>query len=165
MNATPFTLSPDLEFSYSQFFVYDASVQMPACEWTKEHSDQGFARREGTVAFGTRLEYGKAEVRVYVCSYQPRDDHERVIAVPFVVVSGQVIVDGPEEMESGRDRNVALPPGSYRLVVAQRVVGDEEEVIDLFFEPLAKPLERSEIIKADDGLDPPDPLIETAETA
>lgn len=73
MKTLPTILTPDLNFSYSQFFVYDASVQMPACEWTKEHSDQGFARRDGTVAFGTLLEYGKARVEVVVRAYQPRD--------------------------------------------------------------------------------------------
>jgi len=165
MKTLPITLTPDLYFSYSQFFVYDASVQMPACEWTKEHSDQGFARRDGTVAFGTLLEYGTAKVEVAVRAYQPRDDYERVIAVPFAVVSGKVIVDGPEETETGRERNFTLPPGDYRFVAAQRVTGDEEEAIDLFFESLAKPLERSAVLIADDALNPPIPLLETAGVA
>jgi len=42
------------------------------------------------------------------------------------------------------------------------MTGDEEEVIDLFFELLAKPLEQSSILLADEALNPPSPLIETA---
>jgi hypothetical protein len=165
MKTLPLTLSPDLYFSYSQFFVYDASVQMPACEWTKAHSDQGFARRNATVAFGTLLEYGTAKVDVAIRPYQPREDYERVIAVPFTVVSGKVIVDGPEESETGRERNFTLPSGNYRLVAVQRVTGDENEAIDLFFEPLGEALERSAVLVADDGLNPPTPLLETAAVA
>jgi hypothetical protein len=165
MKTPPIALNPDLYFSYSQFFVYDASIQMPACEWTKAHSDQGFARREGTVAFGTLLEYGTAEVRVRICPYQPREEYERVIAVPFAVVSGKVIVDGPEETETGRDRSFMLAAGEYRLVAAQRVTGDENETIDLFLELLAKPLEQSTVLIADDALNPPMPLLETAGVA
>lgn len=165
MKSIEFRLNPDLYFSYSQFFVYDGSVQMPACDWTKAHSDQGFARREGTVAFGTLLEFGRARVVVAVTPYQPRDEYERVIAVPFDSVSGKVIVDGPEETETGRERNFALQPGNYRLVVAQRVTGDDEEAIDLFFEPLTNPLERSAVLVADDALNPPTTLLETAGVA
>jgi hypothetical protein len=157
-----FPLKPDLRFSYSQFFVYDESIQMPACEWTEAHSDQGFARREGTVAFGTLLEFGRAKVVVALHLFQPREDYERVIAVPFAGNSGKVIVDGPEETETGRQRNFTLPPGNYRLVAAQRVTGDDEESIDLFFELLARPLEQSSVLVADEALHPRTPLIETA---
>jgi hypothetical protein len=114
------------------------------------------------VAFGTLLEYGKARVEVVVRTYQPRDIYERVIAVPFAVVSGKIIVDGPEETETGRERNFTLPPGNYRLVAAQRVTGDEAEAIDLFFESVSAPLA---ILVADSALNPPTPLLETAQVA
>ena len=52
----------DLQFSYSQFFVYDAGLKNPACEWTEAHSRQGFARRDGVTAVGTILEFGQAKV-------------------------------------------------------------------------------------------------------
>src|SRR5213596_1432845 len=116
MKKPQIALKPDLYFSYSQFFVYDESIQMPACDWTKAHSDQGFARREATVAFGTLLEFGRAKVVVVIGPYQPCEEFERVIAVPFAVVSEKVIVDGPEETETGRQRNLTLPAGNYRLV-------------------------------------------------
>ena len=72
-------------------------------------------------------------------------------------------MDGPDELHPGR--SFALPPGDYRLVAAQYVVSDDEEEIDIFFEPLAQPLEKSVILVADDVLQPQVPLLETAEVA
>lgn len=165
MTKSSIFIRPDLYFSYSQFFVYDGSIHMPACDWTKAHSDQGFARREGTVAFGTLLEFGTAKIIVTTNPYQPSDEYERVIAVPFTVISGKVIVDGPDEAETGGERNFEILPGNYRLTVAQRVIGDEKECIDIFFEALANPIERSAVLVVDKALNPQIPLIETAEIA
>lgn len=140
--------------------VYDQNVRLPGCDWTERHTAQGFARRESTVNFNTPLEFGYADVAVSQSAYEPREEYKRVIAVPFCVTSGTVIVEGPEETKP--ERNFALRVGNYRLVAAQRVIGDEEEAIDLFFEPLAKPLERSAILVADEALNPLTTLIETA---
>jgi hypothetical protein len=153
-------LLPRLYFSYSQFMVYDATVRLPGCAWTDGHSAQGFARRESVVNFGTLLEFGSARTTASVADYRRRDSDERVIAVPFLVVSGRVCVDGPEEIDIGRC--VDLPPGDYRLVAAQRVVNDEEQEIDLFFEARATPLDCSAILVADAELQPPSPLLEVA---
>jgi competence protein J (ComJ) len=158
-----FVLTPKLCFSCGQFFVYDKSVGMPACDWTDTHSDQGFARRKGTAAFGTLLEFGEADVTVHREPYQQQEGYERVIAVPLLVSSGTVNVDGPEENEYDVERGFDLPPGNYRLVAAQRVTGDDEETIDLFFELLPRALERSSILVADEDLNPPKILIETAD--
>jgi hypothetical protein len=160
---TKVRLSPRLYFSYSQFMVYDQRVQLPGCAWTDEHSAQGFARRDSVVNFGTPLEFGYADVFVSRNAYQPREEYKRIIAVPFLVTSGKIIVEGPEEKKP--DRNVALPPGNYRLVAAQQVTADDGEVIDLFFELLTKPLERSSILLADDALNPGASLLETAGVA
>lgn len=162
MNTTT-VLSPRLYFSYSQFMVYDRSVELPGCKWTGKHTRQGFARRESTVCFNTPLECGHANVSVSRSAYQPRPEYSRVIAVPFLVRSGRVVVDGPEETDV--ERTVALPPGNYRLVAAQRVIGQEEEAIDLFFESVTEPLRGSDVIIADDALDPPAALIEIADIA
>jgi Competence protein J (ComJ) len=160
---TKIALSPRLYFSYSQFMVYDGSVQLPGCEWTEEHTAQGFARRESVVNFNTLLEFGDADVAVKREAYQPQQEYHRVIVVPFRVTSGKVVVEGPEETTV--ERSVSLPSGQYRLVAAQYITGEEEEVIDLYFEPLAKALERSTILLADQALNPPTPLIETAKVA
>jgi hypothetical protein len=155
-------LSPRLYFSYSQFMVYDESVTLPGCSWTDEHTAQGFARRESTVNFNTPLEFGYADV-VVASAYQGREEYARVIAVPFLVTSGSVIVEGPEETEP--TRKVTLRPGDYRLIAAQRVTGEEEEAIGLFFELLSKPLERSSVLIADKALTVPNRLLETAGVA
>jgi len=143
--------------------VYDQSVRLPGCDWTEEHTAQGFARRESAVNFNTPLEFGYADVSVSHAGYQPQQEYQRAIAVPFRVTSGKVLVDGPEETTV--ERIVTLPAGHYRLIAAQCVTGDDEEVIDLYFEPLARALEQSAILVADDALDPPTPLIETAKVA
>jgi len=160
---TKTALSPRLYFSYSQFMVYDGSVQLPGCDWTEEHTAQGFARRESVVNFNTLLEFGYADVVVNREAYELQQGYQRVIAVPFRVTSGKVVVDGPEE--TAVERSVSLPPGQYRLVAAQHITGEEEEAIDLYFEPLTKALERSTILVADHALNPPTPLIETAKIA
>jgi Competence protein J (ComJ) len=161
-------LSARFYFSYSQFLVYDASVQVPFCECTAAHFDQGFARRESTVNFRTLLQFGQADLSVNLGPYGADVEYTRVIAVPFVVTSGRVFVKGPEEFEVQRQFEVA--PGNYRLTAAQRITvdaeeSDGEEGIALFFEPLAGPLERSSILVADDALAVSDQLIETAEIA
>src|ERR1700730_11814975 len=101
-----------LYFSYNGFVVFDKDVELPGCDWSDDHVAQGFARRESTVCFGTLLEFGLAEVSVTLDGYAPRGDYERVIAVPFLVTSGTVVIEGPEEMDTGR--HVVVPPGNYR---------------------------------------------------
>jgi len=156
-------LQPKLYFSYGQFMVYDGSVQLPGCGWTEAHSAQGFARRESAVNFSTLREFGHADVYVHRGAYHPQREHQRVIAVPFLITSGNVIVNGPEE--AARERSFTLPSGHYRLIAAQRAVGDDREVIDLYWEPLVEALKQSAILVADAELHPPTRLIETAEIA
>lgn len=140
--------------------VYDQNEVLPGCDWTDKHSAQGFARRVSAVNFSTLIEFGYAEVTISQSAYELREDDMRVIAVPFRVTSGAVIVEGPEEIKP--ERNFALPTGDYRLVAAQRAVGEEEESIDLFFEQVENPMERSSVLVADNGLNPPESLLETA---
>lgn len=154
------TLSPKLYFSYSQFMIYDEDELLPGCNWTEQHSAQGFARRESVVNFATLLEFGSAVVHVFSTSYQPRDQYNRVIAVPFRVSSGIVMVGGPEEFDL--KRNFKLSPGYYRLVAAQYVVENDEEIIDLYFESRSLPLEQSTLLVVDALLNPPKLLIEDA---
>jgi hypothetical protein len=154
---------PKLYFSYSQFMVFDQSELLPGCDWSEAHSDQGFARRESTVCFGTLLEFGHAVVAVTLGGYLPDDDYVRVIEVPFRCVSGKVIIEGPEETDVNRVFD--MPCGDYRLTAAQVLIGNDEEQIDLFFEALAEPLGQSFIIIADEMLNPPELLIETSSIA
>jgi RHS repeat-associated protein len=155
--------SATIYFSYSQFFVFDKSVRRPGCAWTEGHSEQGFARREKNVSFGTLLEFGHAEVSVHRGPYKGNDEHERVIEVPIEVSSGEVVIGGPEELEN--KHVLRLPKGHYRLVAAQMLTDDDHEAIDLYVEKLTEPLTHSRIIVADDALHPPSLLLETVEVA
>ena len=150
-------------FSYGQFLVFDHSVALPGCAWTEVHFRQGFARRERNVCFGTLLEFGHAELAVYLGPCESQDDYERVVEVPIEVSSGQVGIQGPEEV--GSQRFVELKKGHYRLVAAQVVTDEEQEAIAIFFELLAKPITCSQVLVADDALDPPATLIESVEIA
>jgi hypothetical protein len=156
-------LHPRMYFSYGQFMVFDQSVELPGCAWTDQHSRQGFARRESTACIRALSEFGHADVRASVAPYVATGSFLRVIAVPLAVPSGVVVVEGPEEC--GTDRTITLAPGHYRLVVAQAPVAEEEEMIELFFERLSQPIQRSEILACDHELDPPEPLVEAAAIA
>ena len=150
-------------FSYGQFMVYDIDVISPGCAWTEDHTAQGFARRDSVVSFISILDFGQADVTFVLGAYQPTREFDRVIAVPFTVVTGRVLIEGPEEMDAGR--TIELPPGFYSLTAAQRVLNDDWEDVHLFFESLADPRKSSTILVADDMLSPPFPLLETVEIA
>jgi hypothetical protein len=162
--ASRIALMPRLYVSYSQFFVRDAGVGIPRNPWTEKHSAQGFVRaNESTVYFVALLEYGYADLAYELGPLVPDGPYQRVIAVPFTVATGTVVVDGPEERST--TRFAEIPNGNYRLVAAQRAIGDDEEVIDLFFEKLAEPLLQSSVIVADRQLEVPATLLETADVA
>jgi hypothetical protein len=156
-------ISTSIYFSYGQFQVFDRVVKRPGCEWTEQHHRQGFARRPYNVSFTTLVEYGDARVQVSIGPYRGSSSHERVIEVPFEVASGEVVVSGPEE--AVRWTTMVVPPGHYRLIAAQEAVGEEEEVISLFFEGLLQPLGHSRIVVADAGLAPVLPLLEDVDEA
>jgi len=165
-------ISPDLYFSYSQFMVFDASVKLPGCDWTDAHISQGFARRHGVVAVSTLLEFGTARVAVTLAAPDPHSlqAYTRVIAVPLAVTSGTLSIQGPEE-DAGT-RQVRVAKGHYRATIAQVVRDaehgddeDEKEDIRIWFEKVDVPVMRSRLLVMDDGLDPPTPLVETADIA
>jgi hypothetical protein len=155
-------LSTRIAFGYSQFLVFDKAA--PAGhQWSQGHYDQGFARTARSVSFGTPLEFGHGAVLVHLGPYEGRDEHTRVVEVPFEVSSGEVAVGGPEEFPVKPERVLQLPKGHYRLVAAQAVTDENEEKIDLYFEKLTEPLPKSRVVVADEAMRPPTPLLETAE--
>lgn len=153
------SVAPDLQFSYSQFFLYDAGLKNPACEWTELHSRQGFARRDGVAAIGTLLEFGTAKVMLSL-GRPEFEGYERVVAVPLEVKSGAVAIDGPEETPGIRKHQVAN--GHYRATIGQRRSDDDQEEITVWLEKVDVPMQRSELLVVDDALDPPTPLVESA---
>src|SRR6185295_13222807 len=101
-----------LYFSYGQFMIYDQCVEVPGCDWTQDHVDQGFARRDSTICVGALFEFGYADATVWFCAYEQSEEDERVIEVPFTVQSGKVVVEGPEE---SRERCFAIDAGYYKV--------------------------------------------------
>lgn len=156
------TLKFEIVFSYNQFLVFDKSVPMPGCIWTDSHVKQGFARRDSMVCFGTILEFGKAFLNVYFEPYKESKNHQRVITTPFSSPSGVVLIEGPEERNTSH--SIRLEPGNYNLTAAQQVKGDIED-IDLYFDKVIEPCKHSNIVIADEDLDPPAELVEQAEIA
>lgn len=140
-----------LFFSYGQFMISDESCD-EFVEWSAPELRQGFARGEQVVNVSTRLQYGRAILSIYSERYTADERHERVIEVPFVVSGEGVEIHGPEELPGGRV--VRVPCGHYRLTVAQFATGEEDAVIDLFFEPVGEPLAHSGLVLVDRGLDP-----------
>ena len=106
----------------------------------------------------------RRDVRVHLGQYTANQGDERVIVVPFYSPTGQIVVEGPEEDEVS-DRDISIAPGHYNLLAAQRVVDDEEEVIDLYFQKLGEPAKHSKVLMADEELDPPAKLLEDADIA
>lgn len=69
---------------------------------------------------------------------------------------------GPDE--GAATRRVAVRKGHYRVTVAQKVIDEMREEIGIWFQWLDIPLERSELLIVDDGLDAAQPLLETAKS-
>jgi hypothetical protein len=142
--------------------VFDATIQTPHLAWEDGHVRQGFARRNSQVSFVTLVEWGEAALRVFVGAFAPKPEHTRVIEVPFELLSQQVGIEQPED--AALQRVLQLEPGHYRLVAAQTLDGGRLS-IDLWFETLDTPLDRSRVRLADPDLDPPETLLESAEIA
>lgn len=148
--------------SYAQLVVYDAGVRFPACDWTQEHSEQGFARREGTLCIGTLLPHGLAELAAYETGAVPEHDYVRVIETPFHAMTGDIRVEAPDEYPTARGFRV--PVGQYALTFGQTVLDEEELKVDLYFANRPTAPERSRIVVQDEDLNPPAILLEHAET-
>lgn len=152
----------ELYLSYGQLWVADGTVTSPGCVWTSTHVAQGFARRSLVVCFATLLEFGDATVEVVMGSYMPFASDERVIAVPLQVISGIMLIGAPDV---DNDKQIEVPNGHYRIVVAQHRVGAQLQATRVYCEPHKQPVARSMVVLADPGLAPPESLLEWAETA
>lgn len=152
-----------IEFSHGQIIVADVAIEAPGNYWTERHSRQGFARRESSVGFSTLCVFGHGRLIVDCGGLIPYHRYERVIAVPFEVVSGKVEIAGPEE-DYGI-RVIELEKGNYRLICGQRLRTAVEIDFGLSFELVVSPLTLSEVLVQDAALSPVLPLIETAQIA
>ena len=156
-------------FSYGQVTVCDKSVGLDGLAWKPAHVEQGYSRGTYAVSFCTLIQFGLADLSVFIGPYNANSRYERVISVPFQVYSGAVDVFSPDDFETVSDLNLDI--GQYRLTCAQYIssspeaVADDEgeEVIDFYFEFLDLPLEKSEIIVRDAALSLSDNLLETVD--
>ena len=150
-------------FSYWQFLVFDKDIKLPGLDWIEEHCEQGFTRQDSSVSFATLLQFGDATVQIFNDTYVYDENDERVIKIPFYCPSGQFLIEGPE----GNSRDVtSIEPGHYQLTCTQQAdYENETELIRLYFYKVEVPAVKSEIIKCDDQLQPPEKLLETAEVA
>lgn len=140
----------EARFSSGQLVIFDEDAEL-AGQWTERHLAQGFIRGDGQVSLRTLPGSGEVLVRAFRSSYVPLAEDARVIAVPLRVTSGKVCVG---------EQVIAVAPGEYRLVTCQRFF-DGDEDLDLFFERVDLPRQRSEILVADRELQPQRPLLET----
>ena len=159
-------LSNHMIFSHNHFYVYDNAVDLPGLDWTDLHIQQGFARRPSTVGFSTLVEFGTATLRVYGDGYAKNKLFQRVISVPFESITGEILIEGPEEFDV--NRSIFLEVGHYELFVAQKTVSSNpldaiQEEIEIFFVKTDDIPLRSKIIVADENIDS-SVLTETAET-
>jgi hypothetical protein len=140
----------EARFSSGQIVIVDDDAEL-AGQWTERHLAQGFIRGAGHVGLRTLPGEGELLVRAFSSPYAPLAEDARVIAVPLRVTSGRVRVG---------EQLVEVVPGEYRLVTCQRFF-DGEQDLDLFFERVDLPRQRSEILVADRELSPERPLLET----
>lgn len=156
-------MNPAVGFGYSQLWVFDRAVRRPGLLWDDVHLAQGFARRGSVVIVRTMEDYGRATVTFVVGPFVPSQRYDRVVAVPFLVISGELCVEGPEAPGAGNVFRV--PVGRYRLVIGQRRVARFEQAVDVFCEHRTALPDRSELLVVDSELSPPETLAETAEEA
>ena len=156
----------DGAYSYGQVMVIDGDAQMSG-NWTDRHYNQGFLRNERHLSLRTLGGSGHVLVRAYASHYLPLADDDRVIAVPFRVTSGEVRVMAPDDVLLA-EHVLSLGAGDYRLVTCQRFFDDDDikgdQDLDLFFERVDLPRQRSEILVADGELSPEMPLLESDRT-
>ncbi|NRA56692.1 MAG: hypothetical protein HRU13_01045 [Phycisphaerales bacterium] len=151
----------NLYFSYSQCFVFDESEEQHGCEWTDEHVNQGFVRRERVLAFGTILQFGTARLTV---SFDPIADlggAGRSIRCPLYLPSGKLVVMGPEETMYETAPVVLVEPGWYFVTCSQWVHDNEEVDMNInFVKDKGAGPQQSAVLIADRGLNVPKNLRE-----
>jgi hypothetical protein len=150
-----------LHYAYGLVMVFDATEKAPQARWTQQHEDQGFARREHSVLFATLKQEGKAIVNVFNGWPNDLSQSSRVIAVQLSLSSALLNIRGLEEWPI--DRFVRLVPGSYTVILSQRLDKNTGQLIlDFFVDSLCE-TRNSRVLKADEALKVPGVLLETAD--
>jgi hypothetical protein len=153
------TGDPQIRYTYGQFLVFDSSQEAPGCQWDDRHWNQGFSKRESIVSFSTLERSGKGKLLV-VNSAEKQKGVIRAIRTSIYVPSGKLCIEGVDEFPISR--YVSLVPGIYRITASQGREANGQLLIFISVIPSTE-IEPSEVIVADDALDPHIPLLETSE--
>lgn len=113
-----------LDYSYGQMMAFDSSETLPGSHWTQQHYDQGFVRRQLSVAVRTLTEYGSATVSAFLGEPMSLEAYSRAISVPIEIPSGLLHLEGPDEYPN--KRSVKVIPGCYFLLFCQAWISDDE---------------------------------------
>jgi len=148
--------------SHSQIAIFDRFLDRPLNEWTRQHVDQGFSWRAGSVSFCTLEEAGEHCVALFANSHDSLapSDAVRVIEVPFEVPSS-----GAVELGSIADsRPLHIPAGLYQLRFEcyPRANSSASRIRFLLDE---NPEPKFRIVRADSALRPGTELLLTASPA
>lgn len=131
----------------------------PFNEWTREHFDQGFSWRKGSVSFGT-FHSGLCNVTVEARKlWQDNSRATRIIVVPFEVPENGI------EIISTESKLFDIPAGKYELYFSALpgLMEGNTDSYELCFVPNSNPVER--ILRHDDELNPPACLVMDAQPA
>ena len=142
--------------SWYTIIVHDAQFNEPYNDWTRVHSQQGFAWRPGTVSFAT-LDITPTTIEVCLgAEAHLRPDAIRAIRVPFDV--GRLGVN----VVSTNSRALQVPTGNYSLTFEQGQENAGQRLWTvLTFVPDKHPAPA--VLRADSELSPPPTLVMTAE--
>jgi hypothetical protein len=146
----------EIAYGYHQFYVFD-NESGPGLVATEMHFRQGFCRSLSAACFLTLDQWGIAHVKVRKDKFDDCSHLCRLISVPFFAPSGVIGIQGPEDPPPVL---FSVGRGHFRLWVGQYLIEDEEECIEVYFEELATPAEKSEIVIKDEFLQPGPQLLE-----
>lgn len=152
------TMKFSLEISYNQLSVFDATLESPFNDWEDAHVRQGFAWRDGSVAFGM-TENAETDIDVSTIDAISVDPGSvRAIIVPFEVPGHERVVIG----SVGSEKELKVTAGHYELLFE---TGDKNgrHWAHLYFVQNDSAVAR--IVKADAEIDASSGLLMTASPA
>ena len=150
----------DALISWYQVVVHDEAAGDGYNGWLPEHVRQGFSWRPGSVSFAT-LDNSIMQCTVALASHPTMHaDARRAFSVPFKVSSASSLY-----VAASLDRwNIRLPAGDYALYFQHGVsIPDHRLWGELVFVP--EPNAVARVLVADAELNPPDPLLLSAQPA
>lgn len=102
----------NLELSWSQVSLFDASLTDPFNDWTEAHLNQGFSWRPGSVSFKLPTRTGGLDVSVdFIHSLYIIPDARWAIVVPFHSWAGVIEVSTMSQSEL-----IEIPPGRFAVL-------------------------------------------------